>query len=287
MKTQPSSTSLARAWSQNDEPADPGALAQAVVEDARSLGGLLLFADYDGALCPDRRDGDSTRLPLLARGALVALAATPSTRVVVTSWRSACDLEDRVGVPGVVCAGRRGLEARDAGATLFLPAASQLRDSVVVLAEQLSENLAPLPGVQVEISEMGVRIHVRGADPSAVPVTIAQAEELRRTAVGEFRMWPSEGAIDLFPDADWRDACLVWMQERWRRDHHASPAVVYLGRDDTDEEAYRALRGHGHAVHVGRPPARSAASSWVVDRAAALELLAGIAFSWSGDSPDC
>jgi trehalose-6-phosphatase len=57
--------------------------------------------------------------------------------------------------------------------------------------------------------------------------------------------------------------------------------IQYLGHDHTDEDAYRVLRGRGHAVHVGPPSAESAASCWVADQLAAFDLLAQIAFAWS------
>ena len=67
----------------------------------------------------------------------------------------------------------------------------------------------------------------------------------------------------------------------WAREGHGQPAVVYLGADHTDEDAYRLLREQGYAVHVGPPATESAASCWVADQAAAFDLLAQIALAWS------
>src|SRR5262245_31799296 len=87
------------------EPGDPKELAGEIVLQARSRGGLVLFADYEGTLCLGTRNSPGGELPLLVRGALVALAATPSTRVVIMSEREARDLEARVNVPGVIYVG--------------------------------------------------------------------------------------------------------------------------------------------------------------------------------------
>jgi trehalose-6-phosphatase len=185
-------------------PADPKELARAIVGDARARGGLFVFADLDRALWVGARDGRSAGLPLLVRGALMALATTPATGVVITSAHGAFELETRVNVPGLIYAGSGGREIRGPAMALGRP-------------------------------------------------------EL---------------------DGD-RGAGALWILGRWECDGRPRPAVVYLGHDETDEDAYVALRGHGHAVHVGPPAGESAASCWIHDQAAAFELLAQIAFAWS------
>lgn len=269
---------LPRSARREYEPADPAELAREIAWEARSRAGLLLFTGYDGMLCPgvqDRRDV----LPLLVRGALVALATTPATRVVVSSGRDAYDLERHVNVPGVIYVGCRGLQINGAGISFCHPVAARMRETLPLLAQELSDRLEPVPGVEVEIKELGVTVHTRRVDPSAVPVIVAQAEELRRTSAAPFRVCQSESTVDILPDVDWRrDSSALWILEQWMRQGRGQPVVVYVGDDDADGEAYAALREHGYAVHVGRQAA--AAPYWVADRAAAIDLLARIAFAW-------
>jgi DNA-binding response OmpR family regulator len=189
--------SAARSVGRGDGPADPRDLAREIVREARSRGGLFLFADYEVALRPCAPDRVAVALPLLARGALVALAATPATRVAIISGGDASDLEVQVNVPGVIYAGCRGL----------------------------------------------------------------------------------------FPDADrQKGARAIGILEQWAREVHGQPAVLYLGDAVADEEAYQTLRGRGYAVHVGPLTGESVASCWVVDQAAAIDLLAQIVLAWSVNS---
>jgi len=252
------------------------------VQDARARGGLLVFADFERMLCLGAANGRGPGLLLLVRGALVALASTPATGVVISSAQEVCDLETHVNVPGLIYAGCRGLQVRGAGMTFCHPVAARLKQMLPRLAEELSQCLAFLPGVEVEVKELGVRVHVRRADPSAIAVIVARAESVRRTSAGDFRVCPSESTVDLFPDVEWRrDSSALWILVQWAHECRGQPAVVYLGHDHTDEDAYRALREHGRAVHVGPPAPGSAASCWLADRAAAFDLLAQIAFAWS------
>jgi len=263
-------------------PADPRELAREIVQDARARGGLLVFADLERTLCIAAPNGRGAGLPLLVRGALVALASTPATGVVISSWRHACDIETRVGVPGLIYAGCRGLQIRGPGLTFCHPLAARSRQMLPFLAQELSQSLASLPGVEVETKELGVTVHMRRADPSAIAVIVAHVEALRRTSEGEFRVWPSESTVELLPDVRWRSgSSALWVLVHWAHEGRGLPAVVYLGHDQSDEDAYRALREHGHAVHVGPLPTVSAASCWVVNQAAAFDLLAQLAFGWS------
>lgn len=264
------------------EPADPRALAQEIAREARARGGLLLFINYEGTLCSSVPDRRVVALSLLARGALVALAATPSTRVVIVSGHDACDLETQINVPDLIYAGCRGLQIRGTGMPFSHPVAASMRGTLPLLAQKLSDSLAPLSGVEIEIKELGVTVHVRRADPSTLPAIIAQVEHLRRTYAAEFRVWRSEAAVDLFPDV----GCTLSVSARWIREQSAcegqgQPTVVYLGDEDAEADAYLALREYGYAVHVGQRTGMSAASYWVVDRSAAIDLLAQIAFAWS------
>lgn len=268
-------------------PADPAELAQEITREARMRGGLFLFTDYESTLRPGTPDRRSAGLPLLVRGALVALATAPDTRVVISSAEDVSDLEAHVNVPGVVYAGCRGLQIRGAGMTFCHPVAAQVRARLPLLARELSESLEPLPGIEVELKELGVVVHVHRVDPAAVPVIVAQVEELRRMFGGAFRVWQSESTVDLVPDVERRkDATARWVLEQWMREDRGEPVVVHVGGYDTDDNAGLALRRRGYAVHVGRLLGESAASHWVINQSAAIDLLARIAFLWSARSTD-
>ena len=81
-------------------PADPRELAREIAQDARSRGGLLIFTDFERMLCLGATNGRGAGLPLLVRGALVALASTPATGVVINSGRRCVRPRDPRQRPG-------------------------------------------------------------------------------------------------------------------------------------------------------------------------------------------
>ncbi len=88
-----------------EEPAEPSELADEIVGEARSRAGLLLLLDYEATLGPPTPERRGLELPLLVRGALVALTTAPDVRVVMISSEEAGRLDARLRLPGVVYAG--------------------------------------------------------------------------------------------------------------------------------------------------------------------------------------
>jgi hypothetical protein len=101
-------------------PADPAVLADEIVGAARSRAGLLLLLDYEATLGPPPPEGHGLEVPLLVRGALVALTTAPDARVVVISREEAGHLDARLKMPGVVYAG--------AGANVVLMMEQSMRE---------------------------------------------------------------------------------------------------------------------------------------------------------------
>ena len=116
--------------SRESEPAEPSELAEEIAREGQAQGSLLIALDYDATLGP--RNGSAPDLPLLVRGALVALAASPDASVVIVSAEEASQLETRIKVPGVVYVGsgpsverivdQRSREARGRLVVVFLGA---------------------------------------------------------------------------------------------------------------------------------------------------------------------
>jgi len=113
--------------SRESEPAEPGELAEEIAREGQSQGSLLIVLDYEAIL-----GGSALDVPLLVRGALVALATASDACVVIVSAGEASHLETRIKVPGVVYVGaspnlerivaQRRSEAREHPIVVFLGA---------------------------------------------------------------------------------------------------------------------------------------------------------------------
>src|SRR5262252_5378720 len=77
--------------SRESEPAEPTELAEEIAREGQAQGSLLIALDYEATLGP--RNGSVSDLPLLVRGALVALATSPDACVGVVYAGSGPSLE--------------------------------------------------------------------------------------------------------------------------------------------------------------------------------------------------
>ena len=210
---------------------------------------LALLLDYDGTLTPIVERPADARIPDRIRGALADLAALLTVGII--SGRDLDDVRAMVGVDGLWYAGSHGFDvvsptgARrqfDEG-TAALPALEQADAA-------LRQLVAELAGVAVERKRFAIAVHFRAADPSVEP----RLEELVRheaDAHPELRMAGGKKIFELRPAADWdKGKALEWVLSA-ATDDDASVLPIYIGDDETDEDALLVVRRTGVGIVVG------------------------------------
>src|SRR5260221_89906 len=110
--------------------ADPAALAAEVSEAAMQAGALLPLGDFHGRRSPIGRSPGAAQLPAVARRALASLLLRPATGIAVISGRDLRDIEERVGIPGLIHAGCHGLAVKGPGLRFAHPQARALQGAL-------------------------------------------------------------------------------------------------------------------------------------------------------------
>lgn len=210
---------------------------------AFALGNLLLAFDYDGTLAPIAPTPAGARMRAQTRALLRRIArAYPS---IVISGRAFDDISRRLrGIPLWYIFGNHGSEPL-APAVSGHPTAEWVRT--------LRRSLPADPGIIVEDKRHTVTVHFRHArNPDAA------GEAARRAAlqIPEARIVGGKQAINLLrrggPD---KSSALRYAMKAF-----ACDTAVYVGDDETDEDAFGALDAERLlAIRVGRPTAASRA----------------------------
>jgi trehalose 6-phosphate phosphatase len=223
---------------------------------------LLVASDYDGTLA-DIVDDPRRAVPhQRAVRALEGLARTSDTVVAVVSGRSLDDLVTTSGLPGTVhLVGSHGAELDDATSTLTGDERSRLAE-VMAAVHGVA---ATVPGALVEPKPFGVAFHTRRVPLVTARVATEQvvAELSRRAGV-----WTRRGkAVVEFAvrDAD-KGSALEWLRRQ-----HLPDAVLFVGDDVTDEQAFEVLGSGDVGVKVGE--GATAANLRVADPSAVADLL--------------
>jgi len=204
---------------------------------------LLVGTDYDGTLA-EIVDDPAAAVP--TREALVALHAlteSPATHVAVISGRALADLANRVGHPdGIHLIGSHGGE--------FEPGfASDLPSEQSLLRSRLMASLYSLasctPGAVVEEKPAGAAFHYRQVAREDVEALKERLEQLADANDGPYLRHGKE-VVELSLCKTDKGEALATLRQRF-----GATAVLFLGDDTTDEDAFGRLFEMDVGVKVG------------------------------------
>jgi trehalose 6-phosphate phosphatase len=205
----------------------------------------LLALDYDGTLVPFRVERASAVLDPELRLILSHLADSPDTSLVIVSGRPLAQLSNFLGDLRAEWIGSHGWEYRSATGDIRRTPLSPAQREGLDLALHRARH-AELTS-RLEIKPAGLALHTRDLSPPDAVISLGTA--IWRPLVSAF---PLElrffnGGVEL--RALGRDKGVA-MSERLSS-ATAGTLPVYLGDDETDEDAFRVVKGSGIGIKVG------------------------------------
>jgi trehalose 6-phosphate phosphatase len=233
----------------------PGALEH--VSDLAPLArerGLALFLDYDGTLAPIVLHPEAARMAGSVRRAVEELARMHP--VAIVSGRDRLDLEEKVGIAGLVYAGSHGFDVEGPG--IRSEVGMGFLDALAGAADALRSELPALTGLLVERKKYAVAVHYR----LVADEDVASARDAFDRVAARFptlRTRLGKKVFELQPDLAWdKGRCVVMLLEGLRTERGV-PFGIYIGDDATDEDAFRELATTGMGIVVSPTETASAA----------------------------
>lgn len=237
---------------------------EAFEDRLRTASRRVLLVDYDGTLAPFRvepmdatpYDGVVPRLDRIRRG---------GTRLAVVSGRPAAEVRGLLGLdPAPEVWGTHGWERAlpdREPAPVELPAEPGRGLREAADAEAVRRG----PG-RLERKPAALALHVRGLAPDSARGALGAAREAwepvaRRRGL-ELRRF--DGGLELrVPGRDKGEAVRTVLSEVADSAHGGVVAAAYLGDDETDEDAFRALGSRGASVLVRPEWRETEADVWL------------------------
>lgn len=227
--------------------------------------------DFDGTLAEFKIDPSTVALSPSRQILLQTLDKRADLSAGIISGRRIADLRDRVPSTSMFLAGLHGLEIEGPGLHFAHKAVALAAPGISLLAKDLRRAVRPLAGVFVEDKTYSVVLHVRGASTAdrlhATTRFNALAEPL--LSEGTVRLQPGDQVLELLPNIDWAkgDAVRAIMRHV-EADTRETIWPVYIGDDETDDDAFEEIGTKGLTIAVGK---RQAAAAFSVDDPAAVE----------------
>lgn len=223
---------------------------------------LLVLTDFDGTLTPIVPTPDQARLPAGMKRILRALSLADGIQVGVVSGRSVSGVRQLIRLRGLVYVGNHGLEIQGPRVRFVHPAAARAIPVLRRIAARGRAALREIRGAIVESKRLSLSIHYRLVNASR----LAQFQRCVRRALAPWvgrrsvRVTRGKRVIEVRPPVAWHKGSAVdWLMKAYRC---RRGAVIYVGDDRTDEDAFRAVNRHrGISIVVG-PPRQASAARW-------------------------
>jgi trehalose-phosphatase len=218
---------------------------------AGRLGGspLAVMLDVDGTLAPIAPTPDQAVVPTATRIAIRKLVHLPDVHVALVSGRSATDVLRMAPIEGAWIVGNHGLEIRTSkGELSAIPEARQYQGAIVKAANILGRVTRETTGALLEDKRWTLSLHYRLVDDRTVPQLTTRARDVAREL--GLRITEGKRVIELRPPVEInKGTAAVAFAERVGAIPNG--CVLYAGDDQTDEDAFRALRArHSRTVTI-------------------------------------
>jgi trehalose 6-phosphate phosphatase len=228
-----------------------------IQDKVRVAENLFLFLDFDGTLTPIVSRPELAICRPEMKRILEELRDLPKVYLAIISGRSLEDVREKVGVSGIIYVGNHGLEIENPAGRhkkVLTPATKRELKRII---QNLQNSLKEIPGILFEEKGPILSIHYRNVSQKYFATISQKVEKEIRQRRDRWKMASGKMLLEIQPNVDFHKGKAV--REILKIFPSASLLPIYLGDDQTDEDAFRVVKRQGVSVYVGPGASPSAA----------------------------
>lgn len=227
----------------------------------------LILLDYDGTLVPFSGNYHDQKPPASVMKLLEKLSADPANTVVLTSGRSADDLQAWFHTLPINLVAEHGAAIKKYNNKTWQIREAPTADWKMLLIPILDTYTAEVPGARLEIKQHSLVWHYRLASPYLAQKYAVIIRKALKPLLKRYDLELMQGNKIL--EIKNPNISKASSAERWLK--HEYPFVLFVGDDQTDEALFEALPKEHYTIKVGR--GRTAAQLRVASSKEVLALL--------------
>lgn len=212
---------------------------------------VALFLDFDGTLVPIQKDPKQCFLSNKIKKQLLLLVGSQCCYLIVLSGRALSDIKKRTGIRKIYYGGNHGLDISGPNLRYTHPKALTAKPAIEYVTRKLRKEIATIEGAWLESKKYSVSLHFR----SVKTQDIRRSKKVVHNVVQNhsknnlFTIMKGKKVLEVLPDVSWdKGKAVLWVLQQLK--DRCLP--VYVGDDRTDEDAFKALRGKGITIHIGK-----------------------------------
>ena len=215
---------------------------------------LFLFLDYDGTLAPIAETPDKALLSQEMRDVVTGLSERSGCHLAVISGRTLADLKKMIHIPNITYAGSHGFEIEGTHLNFESLISTEYLADLTAIKEQLHAKLSAIEGIWLEDKGIIVTLHFRLAGEKGEYLANEIFRTICQSYVDRHRIKIIEGkkVLEVRPPIKWdKGEAAFWILSKWQMEKNKNQVVtIYLGDDNTDEDAFKMLDNKAVKVRV-------------------------------------
>ena len=221
-----------------------------VINCIRTSSHVLLFLDYDGTLVPICKEPSLAKLSSEGKTLLRTLSKIPWLSMGIISGRPLKEVRKLVGIKEICYAGNHGFEILFRRKNWIHPELKGFESNLGRVVLGLKNSTKGIKGVVVEDKRLTVSVHYRnlaGTSPKNVLKIVSRVLE---PYPGIFTISRGKKVYEVRPRIKWgKGEAVVKLSQLLG--FKTMPMKVYIGDDQTDEDAFRVLGKGDISIRVG------------------------------------
>ena len=223
---------------------------QEILHQVQTAHHTILFLDYDGTLVPICKEPSQARLSPDTKKLLRDLSCNPRFSVGIISGRTLKEIRTLVGSKRLFYAGNHGFEMVFQSRVWTHPELAGFTSSLKGIVAKLKSQTRGIKGIFVEDKKLTVSIHYRNVKDTPPGALLALITEIVEPYPQAFTIARGKKVFEVRPRIDWDKGKAVKEVTRLSA-FKSKPLKIYIGDDQTDEDAFGVLAPEDISIRVG------------------------------------